>query len=301
MVKLSLIIPAYNSAATIRSQLDALAAQDWSDSWEVIFADNGSTDETVSLARNYQNILPHLQVVDAGAKRGSAFARNMGVVAASGEAIAFIDADDVVAPGWLSAIGTALKEFDFVASRFNMDYLNQGKHQRYARRTQTTGLQKLWYPPYCAHAAGCGLGIRRAIHLTVGGFDETLLRLQDTDYCIRVQQQGITLQFVPEAVVYKRNRNTLKGIYQQAASWGQYNTLLYKRYRPAGERLAKPWRQYWKDWYKVLNRLVHGRWNAQTVFKLGWQVGLLKGAILYQIAPSVVLANSQLTIAEDVA
>jgi glycosyltransferase involved in cell wall biosynthesis len=294
-MKLSLVIPAYNSADTISEQFAALATQEWSDSWEVILADNNSTDETVAIAKRYEKLVPNLQIVDAGAKRGPAFARNMGVTVARGEAVVFIDADDIIAPGWLAAIGDALKQFDFVASRLDMDYLNQGKYQDYAGGTQTTGLQKLWYPPYYVHAASCSLGIRRDIHLAVGGFDEAMPRLQDTDYCIRVQQQGTPLQFVPDAVVYKRNRNTAKGVYKQAASWGQYNTLLYKRYRPTGERLQRPWLQYWRDWYKVLRRLARGRREAQTIYKLGWQVGLLKGAILYWSAPAVVPEIAQLS------
>ncbi len=295
-MKLSIIIPALNSATTIKAQLDALAGQEWSDCWEVILADNGSTDETVSIFTSFQHVLPHLQMVDAREKRGAAFARNKGVIAASGESVAFIDSDDVVAPGWLAAVGDALKQFDFIASQFDVDVLNRDKNFRYGSGTQTTGLQKLWYPPYYPHAGGCGMGIKRALHLAVGGFDENMPSLEDTDYCIRVQQHGVPLRFVPEAVVYVRNRSAFKGIYKQAVSWGQYNTMLYKRYRPEGSCLKRPWHQYWQDWTKLLRRLVRGQWNAHTIYRLGWQIGLLKGAILYQSAPAVILTNAQLSI-----
>ncbi len=287
-MKLSLIIPAYNSAATLHAQLDALVAQDWSDSWEVILADNGSTDETVSIFKSYQYKLPHVQVVDAGAKQGAAFARNVGVTAVSGEAVVFIDADDIVAPGWLAAIGDALKRFDFVASRFDMGYLNQGEYQGYVSGTQTSELQKLWYPPYCAHSGGCGLGIKRAIHMTVGGFDETMNQLEDTDYCIRVQQQGIPLQFVPDAVVYVRNRATLYGIYCQSRSYAEYNVWLSKKYKSFGRPIKHPWRQYFRDWKNLLKQMrkVHRKsGQAQIVWGLGRQLGRFHGVLKYRVPP----------------
>src|SRR6266545_10527 len=107
-MKLSVVVPCFNSAKTIAIQLEALANQTWSEPWEVIVADNGSTDSSVAIAESYKKRLPHLRIVDASDRRGAGHARNVGAAAAAGDLLAFCDADDEVAPGWLSAMGQAL-------------------------------------------------------------------------------------------------------------------------------------------------------------------------------------------------
>src|ERR671919_3057602 len=63
-MKLSVVIPCLNAAETIGVQLDALRRQKWSERWEVIIADNGSTDATVSVIEANANGLPNLQIID---------------------------------------------------------------------------------------------------------------------------------------------------------------------------------------------------------------------------------------------
>ncbi len=287
-MKLSVVIPCYNGAATIGAQLDALAAQEWDEPWEVLVADNGSTDNTREIVEQYVGCVPNLRVIDASAHKGASYARNMGVAAVQADFVAFLDADDVAAPGWVAAIGNALKQFDFVASRFDMSCLNWGEYQSYISGTQTLGLQKLWYPPYCPHSGGSGLGIKRAIHMAVGGFDESMNQLEDTDYCIRVQQQGIPLQFIPDAVVYVRNRTTLYGIYTQSKGYAKYNVGLSKKYRSHGQPIKHPWRQYFQDWIKLLKqmrKIHHKSGQAQTAWRLGRQIGRFQGILKYRVPP----------------
>ena len=123
-MKLSVIIPCLNAAGTIGAQLDALAVQQWDQPWEVIVADNGSTDRSLAIVERYRYKLPNLRVVDASARRGQPCALNTGAMAAKGDALAFCDADDEVAPGWLPAMGKALSKYDFVACRVDFKKLN---------------------------------------------------------------------------------------------------------------------------------------------------------------------------------
>src|SRR5690606_18360027 len=112
---------------------------------------------------------------------------------------------------------------------------------------QQKELNRLWYSPYLLHAGGCGLGIRRSLHEKVGGFDESLPRLMDTDYCIRVQLTGVTLQFVPDALVHVRRRNRGRELFWQARVWARYNTYLYSRYRRPGEAVPRAWSLYFRE------------------------------------------------------
>lgn len=102
---ISVIVPCYNCERYIRPCLEALLAQSYPlDRYEVILVDNGSTDSSASLARQY----PNVTVIEASA-RGAYAARNAGVRASSGPILAFTDADCEVCPTWLEQIGTAMK------------------------------------------------------------------------------------------------------------------------------------------------------------------------------------------------
>src|SRR5690349_1945599 len=107
-VDLSIVIAARDAAATLGEQLDALATQVWDGTWEVLVVDNGSTDATCAIVRAAARQWPGLRLVEATDGVGPAYARNVGSRSATGRSLAFCDADDVVAPGWVAAMGGAL-------------------------------------------------------------------------------------------------------------------------------------------------------------------------------------------------
>ncbi|MEA2347951.1 MAG: hypothetical protein QOG62_1738 [Thermoleophilaceae bacterium] len=104
----SVIIPAHNAADTIGATLDALAAQEGAGEFEVIVVDDASTDSTPDLVESHP--LPTLVRQPTG--MGPAKARNRGAQAATGEVLAFTDADCVPSPGWLAAGMAALEHAD---------------------------------------------------------------------------------------------------------------------------------------------------------------------------------------------
>ncbi len=292
-VRLSIIIPCYNAATTLGEQLAALANQTWEQPWEVIVADNGSHDDSRRVAADFLMRMPHLRIVDAGARRGGAFARNEGARHARGTALAFVDADDVVAPGWVAAIGQALDRHPFVASRFDIERLNQHSWlSRTRRNPQADGLQRVSYPPYLPHAGGSGLAIERKLHEQVGGFDETLPRLMDTDYCFRVQLQcQVPLTFVPEALVYVRYRDTLRGMLRQTRERAIANVALARRYSEQQDKRntsLSPWLSYARRWLRQVGRLTKIRQREQFAEWLrmnAWLIGLLQGSLQYRCPP----------------
>jgi len=288
-VKLSVIIPCYNAAETIGGLLESLARQDWPESCEVIVVDNGSTDRSVIVTADYKDHVPSLRIVDASDKRGRSHARNVGARHAMGDALVFCDADDEVAEGWVAAIGEAVISQNFVASRFDFDKLNSSSVAKfYAMHEQKRGLQKLWYPPFLLHAGGCGLGVKKSLHESIGGFDETLPRLQDTDYCIRIQLAGQELYFANNAVVHVRGREQYGRMFEQASRWAEYNVLMYKKYGCPQRYELWRWRVYANECRALLNSLRNIRTKEERVamlWKLAWQIGKLKGSIRYGVAP----------------
>ncbi len=130
-LSVSVIIPAYNAADTIGAQLDALKAQCYNGAWEVIVVDNGSTDGTPSGVQRYQREMPNLRLLSATEKKTAGYARNTGAKAAKGDGFLFCDADDMVAPSWLSVLAKALDWHDLVVGLVEVQRLNPDAPQKY--------------------------------------------------------------------------------------------------------------------------------------------------------------------------
>jgi glycosyltransferase involved in cell wall biosynthesis len=278
-MKLSVVIPCYNVDDTLGATLESLTRQDWDQPWEVVVVNNRSTDDTLAVAEQFKGRLPNLRLVEAAARQGRPYARNVGVAAARGEAIVFIDADDLAEQGWLRAMGEALAQHDFVACRIDDSLLNTPAQRAMRANNQRDGLQLYKNPPFHPHAAGGTIGIRRKLVQAVGGFDETMLFLQDTDLCWRVQIAGYPLQFVPEATVQMRYRAGYGAIFRQARNFGEYNWLLYRRYRPLGMPAITLWQEA-AGWGKVARSLARVRGRASLgkfVWNLAWRLGRLQG------------------------
>src|SRR3989441_5349546 len=169
-MRLSVVIPCLNSADQLPVQLWALARERWQGRWEVVIADNGSTDGTREVAERFKDRLPRLLVVDASARRGASYARNVGARSASGEAFLFLDADDEIVPGYLPAMADALAHHDFVAAHRDSESLNTGWVRLSRRAHPCEGFRNFY--GFLPHAGGTRIGVRRPIFESAGGFDE---------------------------------------------------------------------------------------------------------------------------------
>lgn len=294
---LSVIVPSFNAADTISGQLEALANQQWNQPWEVIVADNGSSDQTVAIrkasslrliAQKYSTKIPSLRVIDASDKKGAAHARNVGASVAKGEALAFCDADDEVAPGWVAAMGEALSKYDFVAGRNQHWKLNEPWLVKSYRVENGDGIA--FDHPYLPVVGGNNIGIKRSVHEAVGGFDETFLAIEDIDYCWRVQQTGAKLHEVPEAILNYRFRTSIMGGCSRSWSVGFYEPLLYQKH----QSLGLPKLMSWKIWVKtalnlclnVLRLKIRDKASlAGELRHLAWNIGQIQGCIKYRYFP----------------
>ena len=287
-MKLTIIVPCYNAEETLADQLDALAVQEWSEPWETIIVNNGSTDSSREIAWQYEGKIPNYRVVDAFERQGQPYALNRGVEEALGDSVAFADADDQIGTSWVAAMGSALQTHDFVACRIELEKLNKPEWIMGRGHTQVNGLQKIWYPPYFLHAGGGTLGVKRHLHQAVDGFDENFPILHDTDFCFKVQMMGIKLHFVPDAVMHVRYRNSMGGVYRQSRGYARYNVLLAKKYRNSAQLVFNPWAQYMQDWYKLVKYMLKAKnpsGRAKLVWQLGRQMGRLEGVVKYHSKP----------------
>jgi GT2 family glycosyltransferase len=284
-MRATVIIPCLNAQETLGSQLEALAAQPGAGELEVLVVDNGSTDGSRQVAWEFRDRFRRFLVVEAGDVPGASHARNVGARLAEGQLLLFCDADDVVGEGWLPAMVDALRpEEGLVASRIDHETLNPG-HRVAGRGIQTAGLQTYGYPPFLPHAATCGLGVHASVHRAIGGFDEGIHFVEDTDYCWRAQLAGYSLRFVPDAVVHMRSRPDLVSEWRQRANWGMANVGLYARYRDQGMprirfgSTLRAWIKLLRGSPRLLSKDRRQRWLGQVAFRLG----RIRGCIRYRV------------------
>lgn len=281
----SVVMACRNAAETLAVQLEALARQEVGEPWELVLVDNGSTDETLALAERFAGRLP-LRAVDASARPGQAFALNAGVREARATRVAFCDADDEVADGWLAALADALAAHDLVAGRHDVDALNPPWLRASREPAFVGGLPRLPFPPYLPHATSSALGIARGLHDELGGFDESMPVLFDTDLSVRAQLAGHAIHEVPNAVVRYRYRDSLGGTFRQARSYAAGMALLQRRYVPAGTRVPgrRTWIvEGWKPVVRTLPRAGTRAGRARLAWLLGWQAGRYAGSVRYRV------------------
>jgi glycosyltransferase involved in cell wall biosynthesis len=274
---ISVVMPVFNAARVVGEQLDALAGQAYAGAWELVVADNGSTDGTAALVERWRGRIPNLRVVDASARQGAAAARNLGARAAAGHGLAFCDADDVVAPGWLAALAKALEDHEFVAGACDHEALNPGPAADWHARSFESELPvTMGFLPY---ATSANMAVSRAAFCAVGGFDEGFSRVgaagEDIDLSWRLQLGGYRLHFEPGALAYYRHRHDLGQVWRQNLRYGMADVLLYKRYRAHGVR-PRPWRQALGGLRGLLLRAPglarrgsRGRWLRDAGHRLG--------------------------------
>ncbi len=285
-MEISIVIPALNASETISQQLSALAEQSWQEEYEVIVVDNGSNDQTVDVIQSYNSSIKNLKVIEAKAKRGAGYARNIGAEQACGDFLLFCDADDVVDSRWVEEMVIALKKYSFVCSRLNFSRLNNQTIQNSRYCIQQNGVIQNDNPPYFTHAATSGLGVRKELHESVGGFDESFYTCEDADYCWRIQLAGVSLYFVESALVHYRFRETIQDTCKQALRWGIDSTKLYRKHQALGmpkisiRKGLGRWLFLIKNVHALCNEDKRGKWLWKFYMSLGRLIGYIKYKVI---------------------
>ena len=132
MPEVSIIVPVYNAVKTLQRSLDSIAAQSFRD-FEVIFVDDCSTDDTPSLLRHFaEESGICCKMLRQPANAGVAAARNRGLDAAGGEYLAWVDADDMIAPDALEKALAAGGDADIIGWDWKLDLEENARYMRQA-------------------------------------------------------------------------------------------------------------------------------------------------------------------------
>ena len=197
-MKVSVIIPAYNASATIAATLEALAAQDCSEPFEVIVVDDGSTDDTPAIVQNFSKVR-YVRQDNAG----PASARNHGARLANGAFLCFTDSDCIPRHDWISLLLRGFNAPDVavvcgsygIANPENM--LAAGVHAEIMfRHTHLIGD----YPKVFGSYNFC---VRKKAFELVGGFEERYRQAsgEDNDLSYKIIESGFRIYFARQALV----------------------------------------------------------------------------------------------------
>lgn len=226
----SVIVPIYNGEADLPGLLAGLQGQDYPrDRVDYWLVDNGSRDRTPALlaAAAAQNIQFHaLTYRDI---QSSYAARNAGIQAATGQILAFTDADCQPEPSWLRELVRPFADptVGLVAGGIHA-LSSQHWLERYAERQGTLSQTNTLNHSFLPYGQTANLAVRAEVFRQVGLFRPYLTTGGDADFCWRVQQQtSWQLASAERAVVCHRHRRTLDELRRQWHRYGCSNRYLH--------------------------------------------------------------------------
>src|SRR5439155_193637 len=275
--RISVVVCTYNGARTIRDCFEGLKRLEYPD-YEAIVVDDGSTDATAAIARQYDCRLIQTE------NRGLASARNTGLVAATGEIVAYIDDDPYPDPHWLTYLAAMFLSTSHAAvGGPNLAPPGDGAIAECIARAPGGPVHVLLSDREAEHIPGCNMAFRKSSLVAIGGFDPQFRAAgDDVDVCWQLEERGWTLGFSAAAMVWHHRRNSVRTYWKQQIGYGRAEAMLErkwpKKYNGSGHA----------RWAGRIygNGLTHAlRWRRTRVYHGIWGVAPYQS--LYEPAPSL--------------
>ncbi len=263
--KVSVVICAYNAASTLEDNLASLTRLRYPN-YEVIVINDGSRDATPEIAARYPFKL--ISVPNGGLSA----ARNLGLYAATGEIVAYTDADTRVDEDWLSYLVQPFLTTDAVGvGGPNVVPPDDDWVAQCVARSPGGPTHVLLNDSVAEHIPGCNMAFRKWALEEIGGFDPTYTKAgDDVDICWRLQERGWHLAFSPAALVWHHHRNSVKAYWRQQVGYGEGESFLEHRHQ---EKFNDRGQTRWQGRiysplpaYRSLFKSViyHGRWGSEA-------------------------------------
>jgi glycosyltransferase involved in cell wall biosynthesis len=283
----SVVVCSRNRAALLDRCLASLAGSPGLDEAEVIVVDNGSTDETPAVARRWSSTLPLRYEVEP--RTGLSNARNRALDVARAEAIAFLDDDVLVGPGWVHAVRDAFAgspDVGGVAGRVRLQWPE-------GRPSWLPESREVWFArldlgdvarPLADRESpvGANMAVRRTAAAAAGGFDpglgyagSRLLGNEEVDFFDRVWRAGYSVAYAPTMTVdhvVEGDRVSRRYLLRRVYSQGRSDVRMEARAGAGGataarelalEALSRATIRGWRNDVRRLRRV--GGWERNLV------------------------------------
>jgi glycosyltransferase involved in cell wall biosynthesis len=217
-MRFSIIIPAKNEERVIGTCLQHVADLDFpTDDFEVILADNGSTDRTLEIFRSWSDRL-NLSAVERPGVSIAAL-RNAAAAISRGTLLGFLDADCLAPRNWLTDAEDFLEAADaeIVGAHFRIPH-------------DSTWIARCWFDDEHGNRAGetsyvpsGDLLVSRSTFDRIGGFDESLQTNEDYEFCQRAKRAGFSVYSFPQLeVIHLGTPQSISEFYHKQAWHGQH-------------------------------------------------------------------------------
>jgi glycosyltransferase involved in cell wall biosynthesis len=295
MPRVSVVIPTYNSAASLREAIESVLGQTYLD-FEVIVIDDGSTDDTERVVRSFGDRVCYVSQRNSGAGA----ARNQGIRTSRGSYVAFLDSDDLWVPSKLEdqiplldrdpEIGLVYSDWAVVAEQ-GEDVPSYLRNLPAASGYVFDGLVQ------CGFILTSGTVVRRSCLDEVGYFDETLSIAQDYDLWLRICYRW-KVELVNKPLAIKRNRdgNLSSNLPKTAAE----RIMLFEKALRNFPDMTRPSRRlvshqlainYWDVGYDQFDRMLlkEARKNFASSLVYDWRSGRSLGYLAASYLPAPVI------------
>ena len=251
ILRLSIVVLTYNRAGLLDGCLESLAGlDDPGVPIEIVVVDDGSTDATPEVVRKRMTQDARIRC-HRRPHGGIAAARNTGILASTGEVVAIVADDYLLAPDYASTIvsffdarpDARIVRFriapadDRYLSRVGHAYQDASARRRYADGAGFRGHRALWRrydrepaitTDHGLEAAGAA-AFRREVFDRVGLFDESFERAEDSDLTARLRAAGIAVHYDPFHLVRHRYDNDWRSVLRTAYRSGRYRWRYYAK------------------------------------------------------------------------
>jgi cellulose synthase/poly-beta-1,6-N-acetylglucosamine synthase-like glycosyltransferase len=226
----SVIVPVRDGESTIAACLDAILATDYPpDRREVLVVDNGSSDATAALiqARRVRYLREP--------RRGVSQARNLGIATSRGEILAFVDADCLVEPHWLTELVRPFEDPEVGAVAGDLQHVPPTTPAERQAARLLGNWQRFAFNSNPAYPITANAAYRRDVIERIGGFDPHMTRAQDVELGLRFQERsGRRLAYAERATAHHRNRTTQLGFFRQQLGWAYGAGLVGAKFEAMG-------------------------------------------------------------------
>jgi cellulose synthase/poly-beta-1,6-N-acetylglucosamine synthase-like glycosyltransferase len=222
---ISVVVAAYNEEKTLGLCLDSLLAQTAPrESYEIIVADDGSTDKTRQVAESRG-----VQLVTQP-NHGAGAARNLGARCARGDIVLFIDADCVPDARCVEAMAAAFADPVLAGASGEKKTRQRNFWARLIQIEYDYKYDRLAAHPTIDFVDSSTAGYRRDIFLTNGGFDPTLKEAEDVDLSFRLAERGLRLVLAREAITYHTHPESPLVYLKRKFQYARGRATVYRRF-----------------------------------------------------------------------
>jgi glycosyltransferase involved in cell wall biosynthesis len=205
--KVSVVIPVHNNVDRLPITLETLQKQTYpQELLEIIVVDNNSSDGSDSIASQFANI----NLIYQKDIQNAAATRNAGIIAATGEIIAFIDADCVPALDWIerAIINIYQCNCDRIGGRVIVQPLSPNSPTPALLDALYSFNQELLVKNYQAAMTGNFIA-KKEVFQEIGHFNSDFFELEDIDLGVRATTAGFSITYADDCIVYHEPRNTI--------------------------------------------------------------------------------------------